>query len=204
MYGQSSPGQPGRQNAARLVTQSDVSATAPPLTTLGRRSHEPFCDPLLRLRHARACHDRRCSGRSARTRYVRDPRRTPAASQAPRRGGFARPERRHRAGGRHRPWRNRGSRHPAGAAASLAPLGDHGRRLPRWNRRRRLRMACAHRNGPCREGRGDRIDLRGEVKRDDEQSRFFAQIQNSGPRDVTIIDMRFPAHPTRPATKSVR
>jgi hypothetical protein len=39
------------------------------------------------------------------------------------------------------------------------------------------------------------VDLRGEVKRDDEQSRFFAQIQNSGPRDVTIIDMRFPGEP---------
>jgi hypothetical protein len=30
MYGQSSPGQPGRQNAARLVTQFDVPAAAPP------------------------------------------------------------------------------------------------------------------------------------------------------------------------------
>ena len=39
------------------------------------------------------------------------------------------------------------------------------------------------------------VDLRGEVERDDEQSRFFAQIQNSGPRDVTIIDMRFPGEP---------
>jgi hypothetical protein len=38
------------------------------------------------------------------------------------------------------------------------------------------------------------VDLRGEVNRD-EQSRFFAQIQNSGRRDVTIIDMRFPGEP---------
>lgn len=47
------------------------------------------------------------------------------------------------------------------------------------------------------------IDLRGEVKRDDEQSRFFAQIQNSGPRDVTIIDMRFPGAPD-PAGDEIR
>lgn len=47
------------------------------------------------------------------------------------------------------------------------------------------------------------VDLRGQVDRDDEQSRFFAQIQNSGPRDVTIIDMRFPGEPD-PAGDEIR
>jgi hypothetical protein len=64
-------------------------------------------------------------------------------------------------------------------------------------------MACAHRNCPCRKNDVIGVDLRGEVERDDEQSRFFAEIQNSGPRDVTIIDMRFPGEPA-PAGDEIR
>lgn len=47
------------------------------------------------------------------------------------------------------------------------------------------------------------VDLRGEFGRDDEQSQFFAQIQNPGPRDVTITDMRFPGVPD-PAGDEIR
>lgn len=47
------------------------------------------------------------------------------------------------------------------------------------------------------------VDLRGEVIGNDEQTRLFAQIHNSGPRDVTITDMRFPGQPD-PAGDEIR